>query len=210
MRVLYHHISPCTETAGYRRDSSLIAAIVPVSRTEDIRSLPRTEAGSDLRTQHTFPYPFPHGRVEHKARTILDQLCIPSGRTRRRLHRQPDLSPPATGLHGLCACRAGLDDERLESGGRHEPTPFCGRHSLLVRRRTLYPHPRRLAALIKPLLPGYFAAFGRRGGVRTGEGGDGCRYISCLGTTVVRTVVRPVILRACDTAADCVNGMILG
>jgi hypothetical protein len=53
--------------------------------------LPDRQAGSNdpqHSTQHT-SHAFPHGRVEHKARTILDQLCIPSGRTRRH-------SPPTT------------------------------------------------------------------------------------------------------------------
>lgn len=45
-----------------------------------------------LKAQRTFSAPFPHGRVEHKARTILDQLCIPSGTTRQTSHRQPHLS----------------------------------------------------------------------------------------------------------------------
>lgn len=45
-------------------------------------------------TQHI---PFPHGRVEHKARLILDQLCIPSGTSTGSPSPSTSL-PPAPGF----------------------------------------------------------------------------------------------------------------
>lgn len=52
-------------------------------------------------TSSTPTFRIPHGRVEHKASLILDQLCIPSGKRRR--HSPPTASFPPTPGHTVSA-----------------------------------------------------------------------------------------------------------